>query len=270
MRHMGWIPIQPTPLVGRSQEVETILRMLTVEGVRLLTLVGPAGVGKTRLALAAAADAQLADRFPDGVTLVDLAPVRAPQECLGAIGRALALWTRASVRWASAWPRYLQERATAAGAGQLRAGAAGRRVAGRPAGGLSEAGAAGDQPGAAPTTLGADAARRAAARFPISPRRCRPWMSWSAIPSVALFVQRARARARRLRPERAAAPLRGPTGRAAGRAAAGARAGRCAAGRALAVHADATAGRPAATAALEAPDLPERQRSLEAAVGLEL
>jgi len=86
-RIMAWMPLQPTPLVGRSQEVETILRMLTAEGVRLLTLVGPAGVGKTRLAMAAAA-APLADRFSDGVTLVDLTPIRAPQDVLGAISRA--------------------------------------------------------------------------------------------------------------------------------------------------------------------------------------
>jgi predicted ATPase/DNA-binding CsgD family transcriptional regulator/transcriptional regulator with XRE-family HTH domain len=84
-----WISIQPTPLVDRSQEVETILRMLTIDGVRLLTLVGPSGVGKTRLALTAAADAHLASHFSDGVTLVDLAPIRAPQDVLGTIGRAI-------------------------------------------------------------------------------------------------------------------------------------------------------------------------------------
>ncbi len=51
--HIRWISIHPTPLVDRSHEMETILRMLREDGVRLLTLVGPAGVGKTRLALAA-------------------------------------------------------------------------------------------------------------------------------------------------------------------------------------------------------------------------
>src|SRR5262245_15481231 len=87
-RHVPWMPLQPIPLIGRAQELETILRMLTVDGVRLLTLVGPAGVGKTRLALAVAANVQLADHFSDGVILVDLAPVRIPQDVLTAIGRA--------------------------------------------------------------------------------------------------------------------------------------------------------------------------------------
>src|SRR5262249_39264355 len=62
-QHILWLPLQPTPLIGRAQEVEAIQRMLIVDDVRLLTLVGPAGVGKTRLALAAAANAQLVDRF---------------------------------------------------------------------------------------------------------------------------------------------------------------------------------------------------------------
>jgi predicted ATPase/DNA-binding CsgD family transcriptional regulator/transcriptional regulator with XRE-family HTH domain len=86
-RHMAWMPLQPTPLVGRSQEVETILRMLSVDGVRLLTIIGPAGVGKTRLALAAVQDL-LAKFFPDGVIFVDLTPIRLPQDVLGAIARA--------------------------------------------------------------------------------------------------------------------------------------------------------------------------------------
>jgi predicted ATPase/DNA-binding CsgD family transcriptional regulator len=97
-----WIFIQPTPLVDRSQEVEAILRMLTVDGVRLLTLVGPSGVGKTRLALTAAIDAQVAKYFADGVTLVDLAPIRLPQDVLGAIGRAMG--------FADMSPRPLDER----------------------------------------------------------------------------------------------------------------------------------------------------------------
>jgi predicted ATPase/DNA-binding CsgD family transcriptional regulator len=82
------MPMQPTPLIGRTEEVETILQALTVDGVRLLTLVGPAGVGKTRLALSAVADPRMADRFSDGIVLVDLAPVRVPQEVLTAMGRA--------------------------------------------------------------------------------------------------------------------------------------------------------------------------------------
>ena len=79
---------QPTPLVDRAQELELITRLLRDGEVRLLTLTGPAGVGKTRLALAAAAQVGAApDRFPDGVTLVDLAPVRDPDAVLGRTAR---------------------------------------------------------------------------------------------------------------------------------------------------------------------------------------
>src|SRR5260370_9628850 len=83
------VPAQPTPLIGRTAELATIHRRLSDEGARLLTLTGPAGVGKTRLALAAAA--QLADRFADGVTLVDLAPIRDLSLVLPAIARTLGL-----------------------------------------------------------------------------------------------------------------------------------------------------------------------------------
>jgi predicted ATPase/DNA-binding CsgD family transcriptional regulator len=85
---------QPTPLVDRADELETILQRLTIDGVRLLTLVGPAGVGKTRLALAtvAAISSQAydpaCDHFPDGVVWVDLTPIRDPRNVLGTIGRA--------------------------------------------------------------------------------------------------------------------------------------------------------------------------------------
>ncbi len=87
---------EPTPLVGRVHELELIVHSLAAGDTRLLTLVGPAGVGKTRLALAAAAhlgDDALdgSDRFPDGVTLVDLTPVRDPDLVPGAIARALGL-----------------------------------------------------------------------------------------------------------------------------------------------------------------------------------
>src|SRR5262249_28503289 len=68
---------------------ETMHRRLVGSGARLLTLTGPAGVGKTRLALAAAT--QLADHFPDGVVLVDLAPIRDPPLVLCTLARALGL-----------------------------------------------------------------------------------------------------------------------------------------------------------------------------------
>ncbi|HEX6655691.1 MAG TPA: LuxR C-terminal-related transcriptional regulator [Candidatus Limnocylindria bacterium] len=95
-RQSCWTLAAPTPLVGRVQELDTIVRSLVAGDTRMLTLTGPAGVGKTRLALEAAArlaeDApQGSDRFPDGVVLVDLTPVRDPDLVPGAITRAFGL-----------------------------------------------------------------------------------------------------------------------------------------------------------------------------------
>ncbi|HET7129619.1 MAG TPA: adenylate/guanylate cyclase domain-containing protein, partial [Gaiellaceae bacterium] len=71
--HRTNLPTAAWPLVGREGELERI-RALISDGIRLVTLTGPGGAGKTRLALQAAAE--LSDEFPDGVYFVPLAPLR--------------------------------------------------------------------------------------------------------------------------------------------------------------------------------------------------
>ena len=70
------LPVSPTPLVGREAEIAALRRLVLGEGARLVTLIGPGGTGKTRLALQAAAE--LVDAFRDGVFLVNFAPVQDP------------------------------------------------------------------------------------------------------------------------------------------------------------------------------------------------
>jgi predicted ATPase len=65
-----------TALIGRDEEVAALLRLLGTDGARLVTVTGPGGIGKTRLALEVAAEAL--DRYPDGVFVVDLAPLTDP------------------------------------------------------------------------------------------------------------------------------------------------------------------------------------------------
>jgi Cdc6-like AAA superfamily ATPase len=86
-----FLPAQLTPLIDRTDELATIRQYLVEGNVRLLTLTGPAGVGKTRLALAAAAAGSVAVHFADGVIVIDLAPIREPSLVLPTIAQALGL-----------------------------------------------------------------------------------------------------------------------------------------------------------------------------------
>ena len=83
------LPRPLTSFVGREGELAAVGARLADPAAPLLTLTGPGGVGKTRLALRAAADAL--DRFRDGVWLVDLAPVADPALVPSAVARTLGV-----------------------------------------------------------------------------------------------------------------------------------------------------------------------------------
>jgi predicted ATPase len=83
------LPPEPSGFVGRELELEQIEQRLLSDDVHLLTLLGPGGIGKTRLALRAATS--LHDSFGDGVYFVDLEAARDPAAVLVAVARAVGL-----------------------------------------------------------------------------------------------------------------------------------------------------------------------------------
>ncbi len=102
------LPLQPTPLVGREREVGEVCGRLRQQEIRLLTLTGPGGTGKTRLALQAAAD--LLDEFEDGVYFVYLAAVTDSDLFVAQIAGALGLQERGDVSLRDVLKEYLGRR----------------------------------------------------------------------------------------------------------------------------------------------------------------
>jgi predicted ATPase/class 3 adenylate cyclase len=81
------LPVSTTSLVGREQAIDELAGLLARPGVRLVTLTGPGGVGKTRLALAVGE--REGGRFGSGAVFVPLAGVTQPELVVGGIGRAV-------------------------------------------------------------------------------------------------------------------------------------------------------------------------------------
>lgn len=107
------LPLPRTSFVGRASELEAIDRMLEDPGCRLLTLVGPGGAGKTRLALEAAA--RRVDRYPHGVHFVPLASVASPDFLAPALAESIQFSVDGAHSGFSAQEQlldYLSERST--------------------------------------------------------------------------------------------------------------------------------------------------------------
>jgi predicted ATPase/DNA-binding SARP family transcriptional activator len=83
------LPPTPSPLIGRERELVALAAFLEDPATRLLTITGPGGIGKTRLALAAARDQLSQPIFPDGIYLVSLAPLSEPEAIFPAIAGAV-------------------------------------------------------------------------------------------------------------------------------------------------------------------------------------
>ena len=87
----GAVPVPATPLVGRDDDAVAVGDLMRADGVRLVTLTGPGGVGKSRLAVEVAQ--RLGPGFEDGVRFVELGSVRAAELVTAAIAAALGLNT---------------------------------------------------------------------------------------------------------------------------------------------------------------------------------
>ena len=85
--HPTNLTVPPTPLIGPDTELAAVVQLVRDDGARLVTLSGPGGSGKTRLALEIAAD--LLDVFPDGVWFVDLTSLRDPALVLPTVASVL-------------------------------------------------------------------------------------------------------------------------------------------------------------------------------------
>jgi len=102
------LPCPPTRLIGRASEMAATSALLAQEDVRLVTLTGPGGTGKTHLALAVAAE--VVGRYPDGVVFVDLSPLADPALVMPTIAATLGVREIAGESLRESLSRFLQDR----------------------------------------------------------------------------------------------------------------------------------------------------------------
>jgi predicted ATPase/transcriptional regulator with XRE-family HTH domain len=102
------LPVQPSPILGREREIEDVCRLLQRDDVRLVTLTGPGGIGKTRLSFQVAAQAIAA--FPDGVWSVRLSRLTDPELVVPAIAQTFDLKDSGGAPLAEVMQRYLRDK----------------------------------------------------------------------------------------------------------------------------------------------------------------
>jgi predicted ATPase/transcriptional regulator with XRE-family HTH domain len=102
------LPRPPTRLIGRENELAAVCALLAQQDVRLVTLTGPGGTGKTRLALAVAADATAC--YPDGIVFVDLSALTDPARVLPTMASVLGVRERSDEPLPQSLARHLGDR----------------------------------------------------------------------------------------------------------------------------------------------------------------
>src|SRR5258708_1199914 len=103
-----YLPVSLAPLIGREREVIHICTLLPPPQLRLLTLTGTGGVGKTRLGLEVARE--MVEEFVDGICFVSLAPVSDPERMIPAIAQTLGLRETTDRPLAEQLHNYLRDR----------------------------------------------------------------------------------------------------------------------------------------------------------------
>ena len=182
------VPATVSALFGREREVADIPRRLAV--VRLLTLTGPGGTGKTRLAQEVASI--MRDRYEDGVVFVSLAAIVDPDLVCREIARVLGILDRPALSPVHVLATFLARRRMLADPRQLRTLDAGSPAAFASANGVRRPPAVGHQPRATKTRRVSTNTRFCRCRFPHLGRTMTA-ADLEAFPATALFLDRVRA-----------------------------------------------------------------------------